>query len=96
MKKVVLPNGQSYAGDRTAPVLVFGDSFVITGSEANASLFAHISLVSGIPARNLFSFMAYNEGPSRIESYIKRAQDKPKIIVWVFISRKLMRGITRD
>ncbi len=89
-ESVVLSSGEPYKSDPSAPILVFGDSFVNAGSDANANLPCHVARLSGIPTRTFFTLMGSLNGPSVLMDYCRKTKVKPKIVVWVFVSCQLM------
>jgi hypothetical protein len=84
-------NGRPYKSDPTAPIMVFGDSFINAGSDVDAELAGHIARFSGVRTRNFFSLMANIDGPSMLAAYLKKTKVRPKVVVWVFVSCQLMK-----
>ena len=89
-KSVAFPSGVPYKSESSAPILIFGDSFVNAGSDVNAQLACHIARFSGIPTRNFFTLTASTQGPPTLLDYCKKTKVKPRVVVWVFVSCQLM------
>ncbi len=87
------PHSFGIADDK---IVILGDSFAAAYEKFNASIGDHLSFVLGKPVKTIATLRGNREGPRLILKHVHNMEEKPRVVVWIFVSRYLTHPFVFD